>query len=91
MFIVTRASGKIVGAWLGGVVSHSDKLVQRWIGLAMLPQAGVPIGMALVAANEFPQYRQILLSVMISTTIIFELFGPVFTRIALSKYKEGSK
>lgn len=89
VFIVTRALGKVVGAWIGGLISQSDRLTQRWMGLAMLPQAGAPIGMALVAANEFPEYRQMLLSVMISTTIIFELFGPVFIRIALKKYKQG--
>jgi hypothetical protein len=55
----------------------------------MLPQAGAAIGMALVAANKFPEYHQVLLSIVISTTIIFELFGPVFTRFALSKFRQA--
>ncbi len=49
------------------------------MGLALLPQAGVAMGMALVASNHFPEYRQLLLSVIISTTIFFELIGPVIT------------
>ena len=55
------------------------------MGVALLPQAGVAIGMALVASNYFPEYRQILLSVVISSTIFFEIFGPIFTRLALKK------
>jgi hypothetical protein len=55
------------------------------MGLALLPQAGVAIGMALVAANEFPEYRQILLPLVISSTVLFEIIGPVFTRLAIQK------
>ena len=90
VYIISRSIGKIVGAKIGGLASNSNILVQRWMGFAMLPQAGAAIGMALVASNEFPEYRQILLPVVISTTIVFELFGPVFTRMALLKYKEGT-
>jgi len=87
-YVLCRIAGKVIGAWLGAVVSKSDKLTQHWMGVAMLPQAGAAIGMALVASNQFPEHRQILLSVVISTTIVFELFGPIFTRMALSKYSE---
>ena len=52
----------------------------------MLPQAGAAMGMALVASGQFPEFRQVLLSVVISSTILFELVGPIFTRKALSKY-----
>ena len=43
------------------------------------------MGMALVAANQFPEYRQILLTVVISSTVFFEIVGPVFTRAALRR------
>lgn len=89
VYVISRFLGKVIGAWLGGMFSNSDILTQRWMGLAMLPQAGAAIGMALVASNEFPEYRQMLLSIVISTTIVFELFGPVFTRMAIKKYKQG--
>ena len=39
--------------------------------------------MALVAANQFPDQRQVLLSVIIATTVLFEIIGPIFTRIVL--------
>jgi hypothetical protein len=41
--------------------------------------------MALVAANEFPEYRQLLLSLAISSTVVFEITGPIFTRLAMSR------
>lgn len=83
MYIFCRAIGKYTGAWIGGELSNSDKQTTRWIGLALLPQAGVAIGMALVAANYFPEYRQTLLTVVIGSTVFFEIIGPVLTRLAL--------
>ena len=83
IYIICRIIGKIVGALIGSKYSGADPLTRRWMGVALLPQAGVAMGMALVAASQFPDYRQLLLSVVISTTVFFEIIGPVFTRIAL--------
>lgn len=85
VYIVCRAIGKYTGALLGSQASHTEQPIKCWMGVALLPQAGVAIGMALVAANQFPEYRQMLLSVVISSTVIFEIIGPVFTRLALQK------
>ena len=85
VYILARVSGKFSGAWLGARVSNASGDVQSWMGLALLPQAGVAIGMALVISNRYPQYQQIVLSIVISTTIFFELVGPIFTRLALKR------
>jgi Kef-type K+ transport system membrane component KefB len=85
VYLLARICGKLLGAWFGARASQADKKTQRWMGMALLPQAGVAIGMALLAANEFPEYRQIILSLVISTTVFFELVGPVFTRLALRR------
>jgi Kef-type K+ transport system membrane component KefB len=84
-YIISRIIGKYAGAMIGGHMSHTDSATKNWSGLALLPQAGVAIGMALVAANQFPEYRQLLLTIIISTTIFFEIIGPVFTRIAIKR------
>ncbi len=84
-YILCRATGKYLGAKLGSQISRADQKTKSWMGLALLPQAGVAIGMALVASNQFPEYRQLLLSVVISSTVIFELIGPVFTRLAIRR------
>jgi len=69
---------------LGAEISGAGPVVKKWMGVALLPQAGVAIGMALVASNQFPEYRQLLLSVVISSTVFFEIIGPVFTRVSLA-------
>ena len=84
-YVVSRITGKVLGAALGGRFSRACRVTCRWIGVAMLPQAGVAMGMALVATNLLPEYSQLVLSVVISTTVFFELIGPPFTRLALRR------
>ena len=83
VYVVCRIAGKVLGAWLGGSHGRAREETRRWMGVAMLPQAGAAMGMALVATNLLPEYRQVVLSVVISTTVFFELIGPAFTRLAL--------
>ena len=85
VYVICRCIGKITGATIGSYYSSTDRATRRWMGVALLPQAGVAMGMALVAANQFPEFRQMLLSIAISTTIFFEIIGPVFTRHALRR------
>lgn len=90
IYIVCRATGKILGAWIGASLSQASPQVKKWMGLAMLPQAGVEIGMALIAASQFPQYRQLILSLVISATIFFELVGPLLTQYAIKRAAENA-
>ena len=83
VYILCRIVGKLLGARIGCQCSRADQQTKSWMGVALLPQAGVAIGMALVASNYFPEYRQTLLPVVIASTIFFEIIGPVFTRLAL--------
>ena len=55
------------------------------MGVALLPHGGVSIGMVLVASNYFSEYRQTLLSVIINSTMFFEMVGPAFTRLTLQR------
>lgn len=85
LYILGRSLGKYLGARIGSQISGSTRVTKKWMGLALLPQAGVPIGMALVAANQFPEHRQVLLSVVISSTVLFDIIGPILTRLAISR------
>lgn len=82
-YVFMRTLGKWGGAWLGCLISGTSVVTRRWLGLAMLPQAGVPIGLALVASASFPEHRQTLLSVVIASTVLFDLTGPILTRLAV--------
>jgi len=87
-YIILRVVGRILGVRLGGWISGSDKETRRWLGLALLPQAGVAIGMALYASQHFPELEDIILPVILGSTVIFELFGPVVTRRVLIRMGE---
>jgi Kef-type K+ transport system membrane component KefB len=83
LYVLLRIVGRVVGGAVGAIMAGEDGAMRRYMGFAMLPQAGIALGMALVATTRLPQYREPILALVISTTILFELFGPVLTRLAL--------
>ena len=87
-YVVLRIVGRLVGGWAGARLSGAPVAMQRWMGLALLPQAGVALGMALLASERFPELRQTILPVAIAATVLFELSGPVLTRLALVRAGE---
>jgi len=90
-YIVLRIAGRILGGLMAvkSSASRRDALPGN-IGLALTPQAGVAIGMALLAAERFPQYSDTILPVVVASTIVFELIGPVFVRRVLNGMGPGS-
>lgn len=91
VYIILRILGRFAGVWIGARIGRSGPLVRRWMAPALMPQAGVAMGMALVAAQRFPETGEIILPVVIGATIFFELIGPVFTRQALVRAGEVLK
>ena len=87
-FILTRLPGEMIGAYIGAVITKAEAKIRRYIGLGLAPQAGVALGLALIAFQEFPRYGDMILSTIVVTTIVYELFGPMLTRIALEKAGE---
>ncbi len=91
LYIVSRVIGKILGAYLGAVISKSPATVKKYIGFTLIPQAGVAIGLSLVAAKMMPQYGDTIRAVVLCATLIYELIGPAITKLALSKAGEIKK
>ncbi len=89
VYIALRAAGLVLGAWAGGLVGGAEPRIRRWMGLAIMPQAGVALGMALVAGNAFPELRDTILPLVIGSTVVFELAGPALTRLAILRAGEG--
>lgn len=96
-YILLRLLGRVLG---GGMVVFSRAAKQKQLpanlGLALTPQAGVAIGMALLAAERFPELHDIILPVVVSSTIFFEMIGPLLVRKVLStsklpRTKQGEK
>ncbi|MTJ03876.1 MAG: cation:proton antiporter [Sediminimonas qiaohouensis] len=88
-YLVLRIVGRIIGGWLGGLVSGASAAERPWFGVAMLPQAGVAVGMALVATQEFPAHSDTILTLTIATTVIFEAIGPMATYWALRRNRKS--
>lgn len=76
-YVALRIMARVGGGWLGGALGAVSVAQRPWIGMALLPQAGVAVGMALIAAQEFPEHRDLILSLTIGTTVIFEILGPI--------------
>ncbi|HKJ70345.1 MAG TPA: cation:proton antiporter, partial [Gammaproteobacteria bacterium] len=85
IYVAARALGLVTGAWVGGVLGRAPQVQRRWLGPAIMPQAGVALGMALVASDGLTDWGDTILAVVVGSTILFELFGPVLTRVGLSR------
>jgi hypothetical protein len=68
-YVVLRILSRAIGGWLGGMLAGLPPAEWRWIGPALLPQAGVAVGMALVAGEAFPQWRDTILTLTVATTV----------------------
>ncbi len=90
LYITFRILGKVVGVWIGAKVSGADKDVQNYLGIALFPQAGIAIGLALSLQNEagFETIAPIILNVIIATTMVHEFIGPLLTKYVLKRSGE---
>lgn len=88
-YVALRILARLIGGWAGATLAGAPPPTRRWIGPALLPQAGVAVGMALVAAEEFPQWGPQIMTLTVGTTVLFELIGPPVTRLALSRAGAG--
>jgi Kef-type K+ transport system membrane component KefB len=84
-YVALRTVSRVLGAWVGGRLAGLPGRESGLMGLALMPQAGVAIGMALVVAERFPEIGQQVLTITIASTIVFEIFGPLLTMYALNQ------
>lgn len=92
MYFFARIAGKILGAACGAKLTGSPLVITRWLGFALIPQAGVAVGLALTLSHhaEFKDISMIIMNVILATTLIYELIGPLAARYALRKAGEIS-
>lgn len=91
VYFLVRIGGKYLGASLGGLVTKSDKKITRFLGMALVPQAGVSIGLAALGARVLggtsSTYGSLLSTIIISSGILYELVGPAMAKLSLSLTK----
>ncbi|MCF7870222.1 MAG: cation:proton antiporter [Candidatus Omnitrophica bacterium] len=96
VYIITRIMGLMGGAFLGASLAKQPPVIKKYLGFGILSQAGVAIGLALMATSEFssmgPAGQDLAITVVntiAATTIIFEIIGPIATKFAIVKAGES--
>ena len=84
-YILSRALGKWLGARISAKFMHCAPNVQKYLGITLLPQAGVALGMSLTVAQVLGADGELVRNIVLFGVLIYELVGPTFTRIALTK------
>jgi len=100
VYIIGRSGGLIGGARIGAMIGHVDTKIKKYIGLGILSQAGVAIGLSLIVKHDFGQLDAkynlphaatigaVVLTTVTATSIFFELIGPILTKVALTRAGE---
>ena len=84
VYIVFRSAGKYIGTWASAKVVGCDESTVKYLGITLLPQAGVALGMS-VTAKELGASGTLIRNIILFGVLIYELFGPLATKIALTK------
>ncbi|TMV08640.1 cation:proton antiporter [Ruegeria sediminis] len=84
-YVVLRILGRVLGGWIGGIAANAPTPERALYGPALLPQAGVAIGMALIASDLFPDHGAAIMALAVSATVVFELIGPLAASWAIAR------
>lgn len=94
-YVVLRSSGKFFGAWLGGRLGGAEPAVRDNLGLGLLSQAGVAIGLALASSSRFSAFGEegkalgaLIINVITATTFVVQIVGPICVKWAISRAGE---
>ncbi len=89
LIVLTRCLGKYMGVRAGARISHAPDNVKNYLGLTLLPTAGVAVGLVLMASLEFPTFGVLMLNAVLASTIINELIAPPLSKYAIFKSGEA--
>lgn len=87
-YVFARAGGKMFGAWIGAKSVRADAMVTKYLGLALLPQGGISIGLIVLVRQQLPEYATAISSIIMFSVLIYEVSGPIFAKIAIQKAGE---
>jgi Kef-type K+ transport system membrane component KefB len=97
IYVISRIVGKHFGAYIGCISGKTEPEIRNYLGLALLSQAGVAIGLAIIVSHELrglpagETLGAIAVSVITATTVIFEIIGPIGVRFAVTRVQGQSK
>ena len=91
VYTLARMSGKIGGAYLGGIIGDAPANVKKYLGLCLFPQSGVAIALAYTVQKDFasnPEVGLLVFNTLLFTAALTEVFGPLSTKYAITKAGE---
>ncbi len=84
LYFLTRIVGKYGGAFLGGLMVRTEKRIRNYLGLALIPQAGVAIGLAELGARTIGgEMGEALRTIILASSVLYELIGPACAKLSL--------
>jgi len=97
VYMLGRSVGLVSGSWLGATIGRADANIRKYLGLGILSQAGVAIGLALSVKQEFTalgpagaEIGNIVITTVTATSIVFEVIGPILAKVGLKRSGEIS-
>ncbi len=83
VYIIFRSLGKYIGTFVSAKMTKCTPEICKYLGITLLPQAGVALGMCTIASAEFGEAGALIRNITLFAVLIYELVGPLFTRMAL--------
>ncbi len=87
-YVASRFFGKVIGASLGAKIANSEPTIVKYLGLALLPQGGISIGLSMVVAQQLPQISDNVITLILFSVLVFEIAGPILAKFAITKAGE---
>jgi Kef-type K+ transport system membrane component KefB len=95
VYILSRSGGLMAGAWIGAVTGKAESKIKKYLGMGILSQAGVAIGLALTVKNELTtmgpagfELGSAVITTVTASSVVFEIIGPILTKIGLKRAGE---
>ncbi len=88
IYMGCRMVGKFVGTSVGSRLVGFGGKIPAWLGFGMMTQAGLAIGLTLSVSRRFPEFSTVITAVILSSIIVFEMIGPLATKLAISRAGE---
>jgi len=85
LYIISRSLGKYFGSYASAKLAGCKPNICKYLGVTLLPQAGVALGMTITAAEELPEHGSMIRNIVLFAVLVYELVGPLLTKIALTK------
>ena len=85
VYIIARSAGKYTGAYVSSRATHCDPNIVKYLGITLLPQAGVALGMAIKAKAQLGAEGSIISNITLMAVLVYELVGPMLTKMCLLK------